>query len=152
MNERKDGTEEQGGWPYKSLLFLGYFGMGEPEGKRLFWQVHLAVAVMLISVLMLHFAEATPVPRLVWLATLALAALGIIWAYVHYLRQLDELRLLIQLKALAVAYACAMVYWVLVLSLSVIFGQAMFILVLLWIVPAEISRGIALTCFARRYG
>lgn len=92
-----------------------------------------------------------PIPRLVWVVANPLSVVAMTWAYAHYLKGLDELRQLIQLKAIAVAYACAMVLWSVAVVTGLAYDETLLNTLVLMIVLAEIGRGIALAWFARQY-
>jgi hypothetical protein len=149
MNEHD--SEHKTSWPYKTLLFMGFYGMGESAGRRLVWQTHAALAVVIVSVLMLRADPDIAIPRLVWVVAIPLSVAAMAWAYAHYLKGLDELRQLIQLKAIAVAYGCAMVLWSVAMVARLAQDKALLGTFVLLIALAEIGRGIALAWFARQY-
>ena len=144
-------AEAKSAWPYKTLLFLGFFGWDEPAGKRLVLQTHAAIAVTIVSIFMIRAETATFIPQFIWVAAIPLSILATVWAYVRYLRGLDELRQLIQLKAMAVAYACAIVLWSVAVVTKLAYDDRLLGTLVLMIALAEVARGIALAWFARHY-
>ncbi|QOC21957.1 hypothetical protein IC757_13100 [Wenzhouxiangella sp. AB-CW3] len=144
-------SEDKASWPYKTLLFLGFYGMGESAGRRLVWQTHTALGVLIVSVIMIRAEPDIVIPRFVWIVAVPLSVMATAWAHAHYLKGLDELRQLIQLKAMAVAYACAMTLWSIVVVIWAAFDTVPLDALVLLIVLAEIGRGIALAWFARQY-
>lgn len=135
-----------GHWPYASLLIFGYFGQDSPGGKRLAREttawLALAVAAMVVAG---PLAYGLPV-----------SVVGIGWSYARYLRGLDELSRMIQLKAMAVAYGAAMTIGAVAAALALAspsVGQSMRPAVVFpFLVLAEGVRGIVLVIQARRYG
>lgn len=82
-----------------------------------------------------------------------LAVFMICWAYVMYLRTLDELSRRIQLEAFAVAYGAAMVLVFSVVAFSIQWPDhgASSWSIIVWISGAEVVRGVALVHLARKY-
>lgn len=138
--------QRDGAWPYTSLLMFGYFGRGSPGGERLARETTVWLAL----------AVAAMVAAGPWAYALPVSVVGIGWSYARYLRGLDELSRMIQLKALAVSYGAAMTIGAVVAALALAspnVDQTMSpAAVFPFLVLAEGVRGIALVIQARRYG
>lgn len=141
-------------WPYASLLFVGFFGVRTPEGRRLAWRTTAALAAIVVAFMGLGGAFGAWVPRPVWALLIPASVCGIAWAYTRYLRELDELSRLIQLRAFSFAYAAAMVLFAAVVAFGAVQaepGEPVSSGPVLWILLAEVLRGVALAYIARQY-
>lgn len=143
-------------WPYASLFFLGYFGSRTPEGKRLRMQSLMALGVILVSVIALRAEPQAPLLRFAGAIGFPLGVAAMCWAFAHYLRALDELSRMIQMKACAFSYAVALVAasgMTGVLAAAGAFTSASIapIVFMAVLVVAEMVRGITLVVLARSY-
>jgi hypothetical protein len=133
------------------LLLFGFFGTDTPAGKRLARRTTAGLVLFLISGVALG-GEGDLIPKWIWVACVPLSVAGIAVAYGIYLRQLDELSRLIQLKAFAFAYGAIMTV---ALGLSAVVltrpSLAHPALLLGGLVVIEGLRGLALVVLARRY-
>ncbi len=155
-----NGHGDEGGssWPYRSLLLAGYFGADAPAGRRLRRRVWLALlGLPLVNLLPVAPGLQALRPmlwRLVLPVSLPSAVAVIVWAYVRYLGELDELSRLIQLEALAFSYGAAMTLAALCAALDVVArpagGALHGLTVFLVLMLAELLRGVVLVLRARR--
>jgi hypothetical protein len=101
--------DDQASWPHWTMLGMGYFGYGTPEGRRvrnrcLAWLAVFAITGVAGAI------HSLPLPvRLVCAAAVPLSWGGIVWSNVRYFHELDELNRLIQLEAAAFAYGIVVV-------------------------------------------
>ncbi len=143
-NHNKDKAE----WPYRSLLWYGFFGMDSPGGKTLVKRTSAGLIVFCLAV----FYIAIPGPD--WLKPIAalmipVSVAFIMWSGWRYLNGLDDLSRLIQLKAYAFSYGIAAV---LAGTLFALEGYAGMRFSPLWIIIiAEPLRGVSLYVIAKQY-
>jgi hypothetical protein len=153
MATHGDASEERAVWPYSWLFWTGTFGSDTRAGRALGFRTALGLLLVVLGSSLVQIPALQPA-RLVG-ALLVPAGVGVIvWAYVRYLAELDELRRLIQLEALALSYGVVMTLG------SVWFGldAAGFVFarsapggwVFCTLVLAEPLRGVALVVLARR--
>jgi hypothetical protein len=151
-DERVSEREDSATWPYTSILVFGFFGADTPAGRRLAWRTTFALAAFLMFSVGVHDAVLPAVPAAFWVVGLAVSVVGIGLSYWLYLRALDELSQLLQLKAFAFAYGCVMVIAATLFGASIALTDALrpqHWLALL--VIAEPLRGAALAYLARRH-
>ncbi|MGI8402839.1 MAG: hypothetical protein ACR2NS_14725 [Gemmatimonadaceae bacterium] len=144
---------EESTWPYASLLIFGYFGGGTAGARQLRWRTAAALVLLAIGVWGISGRFGSFVPQLLWASAIPLAVFMICWAYVMYLRTLDELSRRIQLEAFALAYGAAMVlvFGVVAFSMQSPDHRASLSAITWWLVGAEAFRGVALVHLARKY-
>lgn len=146
--------EETAEWPYTTLLLFGYFGKNTPAGKKLSRRNNTFMALFLVCMLTGGARDGFHAlfPDLLWLLGLPLSVMGAVWAYAVYLRSLDELSRMLQLKAFAFAYGAAMTLMTVGLAVASIAPVPRVPWELLVLpVLAEVFRGLALAHLARQY-
>jgi len=153
MTKSDKQVSDESAWPYASLFLFGFFDANTPGGRQLIWRTSSALGLFLISFLGLRGVFGLHIPQLFWVLAMPAAVCIIGWAYVMYLRTLDELSRRIQLEAFALAYGAVMVifFGAVAFSLrhldhSVALSDLMFL-----IIGAEPIRGAALVYLARNY-
>ncbi len=152
-DRRNDPIEDPAEWPYTTLLLFGYFGQNTPAGKRLSRRTNAFMALFVVCMFTSGARDGYhALPDLLWVLGIPASVIGIWWAYSRYLRSLDELSQMLQLKAFAFGYGAAMTLMAVGLAVA-------------WIAPtpraprellvlpvfAEVFRGLALAHLARQY-
>ena len=148
-----DPAPERTSWPYGSLFFFGFFGTGSPAGRTLAWRTTGALALIGVCGLGVRGVIPGPVPEVLWAPGVPFGVIVIGWAYARYLKALDELSRLIQLKAFTFAYGAAMTAAMGIVAWGVAQGEPATVSAgsFLWVAAAEPLRGVALTQIANRY-
>ncbi len=143
-------TNNEKHWPYSSLLFFGYFGKNSPGGKRLFWRTWISILVFFVGMFMIEVLDQSShiMLQIAAVSFIPTAIFIVMWAYREYLNELDELSQMIQYKAFAFSYGLAMAIAVTLYATNFQFG---IYLPALWVIFAEILRGVALTRIAKSY-
>ncbi len=134
-------------WPYRSLLWYGFFGMDSPGGKTLVLRTTAALLIFIVGALL------ASIPDPLWLKIVGAlmvpaAAAFIMWSGWRYLNGLDELSRLIQLRAYAFSYGAAIVLAMTMYSLEI---SACISISPLWLILVEPLRGISLYVIAKQY-
>lgn len=147
----EEGTE----WPYASLLFFGFFGRKSPGGKRLIWETLAGLALFVVAAVALRGDIGSTSIEAASVLALPLAVGIIGWAYSRYLKALDELSRLLQLKAFAFSYGAVMALAFgmagLIMAEPPWLGAESPVMYLGLLVLAEPLRGVALAYLARKY-
>lgn len=150
MNEMNETLEhkKEASWPYATLLLLGFFGTGDPAGKRLAWRTTGGLLLLIAAFIGAEAARGYSALANALLLTTPLTVAFLVWSYKEYLGALDELSRKIQLEAFAWAYGAALV--VLVGWFALVTATGVYVSPL-WILLTEGFRGLALVMVARRY-
>jgi hypothetical protein len=153
MATHGEAREEREGWPYGWLFWTGTFGADGQAGRALGFRTAIGLLLVVLGPVLGHIPALQP-GRLVG-ALLVPAGVGVIvWAYVRYLAELDELGRLIQLEALALSYGVVMTLgsvWFGLDAVGFAFARSAPVgWVFGTLVLAEPLRGVALVVLARR--
>lgn len=152
-NDERDDREHSS-WPYASLLLFGYFGSGTPVGRRLRNRSWAALLTFLGAIVVAPFTGRWAVAHVVVALAMPGAVAVIVWAYMRYLGELDELSRLIQLEALAFSYGAVMTVaaiWFGFFETGLQFTPRTTVGTLfVSLLTAEPARGVALAVLARR--
>ena len=154
QGDRTDRVEEGTEWPYTTLLLFGFFGTDTPAGKRLARRNNGFMVLFLVCMFASGARDGFHAlfPDLLWLLGLPGSVIGTGWAYARYLRSLDELSRMLQLKAFAFGYGAAMTLVATALAVTWIAPTPRVRWELLSLpVLAEAFRGLALVHLARQY-
>jgi hypothetical protein len=118
MTEPTEPARNEPSWPYASLFFMGFYGRNSPGGRELSWRTMGALALFLIAAAGVKGVWGHFIPQAFWIALVPASIFAIAWAYVIYLRGLDELNRRIQLEAFALSYAATMIIYFAAVSVS----------------------------------
>lgn len=144
-------TERDSTWPYASLLFYGFFGSHDAEGRRLVRRTISAWLLIMAGMLTLG-ADWAGGARWAMVAIVVLGGLLMVWANRRYVASLDELAASIQLGSFAVAYGVVVVMILGMIAVAFALDRMIDPLILLVVFPmAEPVRGLILARLARRY-
>lgn len=165
-NLRADTDDDTASWPYAAMLGFGYFGAGTPEGRRHRNRTYLCLALFTVGACAAGIFWVPWAVRVLGAIAMPVAWAGIVWSYVRYLSDLDELSRLIQLEAAALAYGAIIVLASGVTALGALghvghasigqqvdgwhIGPIPPIMALTYVLFAELLRGVALVLLARR--
>jgi hypothetical protein len=139
-------SEESTGWPYSSLLFLGYFGPNYPGGRALAFRATLALIAFVIGVLMIQAGGGLIVHAIGGLMVVG-SITALVYSNARYLSGLDELSRRIQLEAFSWTYAVAFF----VMAMLLVVGRGTLSMNPLFLVFLEPVRGAVLVLVARKY-
>ena len=148
-----DSAEERAHWPYGWLFFTGTFGTNSRAGRSLAIRTTLGVLLVIMGPALadMNVAEAA---RLIGALLVPVGVGVVVWAYVRYLAQLDELHRSIQLEALALSYGFVMMLagvWFGLAAAGFAFAQTVPVAwVAFTLLLAEPLRGMALVMLARK--
>ncbi len=139
-----DGKTE---WPYTSFLLFGFFGSDSPGGKTLMKYTSLAMALFVTGAFGISIFSGG---IFLYISSLLIpiSILILIWSNSEYIKGLDTLSQLIQLKAFAFSYGAAMFIG---FTIYAVYASTGFFISPVWLVLAEPLRGLALYMIAKEY-
>lgn len=144
---KSNQSTEKSEWPYTSFLLFGFFGSDSPGGKTLMKYTSLALALFVAGAFGISiFTKGI----LLYVATtlIPISILILIWSNTEYIKNLDTLSQLIQLKAFAFSYGIAMFIGFTMYAIQVSIHVAVSPL---WLILAEPLRGVVLYMIAKEY-
>lgn len=143
LSESNNKTE----WPYRSLLLLGYFGPDSPGGKTLKIYSLFALILFASGIIGIAFFSSG---ILLYISTLCIpiSVLILVWSNAEYLKELDTLSQLIQLKAFAFSYGTALFIGFSIYAINTSTGYT---ISPFWLLLAEPLRGFCLYIIAKEY-
>ena len=148
MNSTEQEQHEKNTWPYASLFFFGFFGKDSPGGRTLAGRTTIALLIFLAGFLLMTATWEYPVLSSFALTLIPASVLIIMWAYKEYLSGLDELSRLIQYEAFAFSYGIAMLLAVTLYAFEIRMGVS---IAAIWVILAELMRGLSLVIIAKKY-
>jgi hypothetical protein len=144
---KPDRPNNRSEWPYTSFLLFGFFGSESPGGKTLIKYTTIALTLFVAGVIGISvFSDG------IFLYTssilIPLSILIVTWSNSEYIKELDTLSQLIQLKAFAFSYGAAMFIG---FTIYAVYASTGFFISPIWLVLAEPLRGISLYMIAKEY-
>jgi hypothetical protein len=140
-------AKESSEWPYRSFLIFGFFGIDSPGGKALMKYSVFALALFISGVAGTSFFS-EGIPLYTSSLLIPISVLILVWSNSEYIKKLDTLTQLLQLKAFAFAYGAAVFIAFSIYCIQLSTGYS---ISPIWLVLAEPLRGLSLYLIAKDY-